>query len=142
MMPRFLTRFFAAAAVALIAAKLAYDVTDPSNGFAQSFFTDWYQAFVFCACGLAALTRVAFVRRDRLPWALLGVGLTLYAAASVYYGLEARDGVPPAFPSLADALWLSLYPLGFAAIALLVRQRFRHVGAGVWLDAAICGTTV
>ena len=108
----------------------------------DSFFSLWYQPVGFLGCGLATLWRAASVREERMPWALLGSGLVLYAAGSVYFNLEYGSNPSPPFPSLADGLWLALYPLCFAAAALLVRRRFRHVGITVWLDGVIGATVV
>jgi hypothetical protein len=46
------------------------------------------------------------------------------------------------FPSPADALWLSFYPLAYVAIALLARVRMPRLGIRLWLDGVIAALTV
>ena len=95
----------------------------------------------YLGCGLATLWR-ATVRDGRLPWVLLGSGLVLYATGSIYFNLAFGTDPSPPFPSPADGLWLSLYPLTFAALAILVRRRYNDVGITRWLDGLIGGTVV
>src|SRR3954468_22549357 len=104
-------------------------------------FSEWYMPVAFLGCGVAALV---FGRggRERTGWLLLGVGLILYAAGSVYYSLACVLNLTPGFPSPADALWLSMYPLAALGIAALVRARFVRAGAAVWLDGASVGSPV
>lgn len=100
-------------------------------------FAAWFQPIVFLACGAVVCWR-ATRPPQRLPWALLGAGLVLYGAGSVYFNL--RGG--PAFPSAADAMWLAMYPLAFAAMAGLIRRGVWKASAAVWLDGVVAGTVV
>src|SRR3546814_4212100 len=45
----------------------------------------------------------------------------------------------PPIPSIADALWLSLYPAAYIGILWLVRDELRKVKASVWIDGLIAG---
>jgi signal transduction histidine kinase/ActR/RegA family two-component response regulator len=47
--------------------------------------------------------------------------------------------VPLPIPSVADGLWLAMYPLFLAALIALMRSRLRNDGARVWLDGSIAG---
>lgn len=105
-------------------------------------FTAWFQPTAFMACGVATLLSVKRRPEERAPWLLLGTGLVTYALGSVYFNLLFGDDASPPFPSLADVLWLALYPLACAAVALLVRNRLERVPAGVWLDGVIGGSVV
>ena len=111
-----------------LALHVVHDLMSFGGDSFDSFFSLWYQPVGFLGCGLATLWRAAAVREERLPWALLGSGLVMYAAGSVYFNLEYGDNPSPPFPSLADGLWLALYPLSFAAVALLARKRLHHMG--------------
>ena len=73
---------------------------------------------------------------------LIGAGLLLYAGGSLAYNLDLATGSAVSFPSLADALWLSLFPLSFAGMVALVRARQLQVNASLWLDALIGGSVV
>jgi diguanylate cyclase (GGDEF)-like protein len=48
----------------------------------------------------------------------------------------------PPYPSPADALWLSFYPLAYVAIVLLARTRMPRLGVRLWLDGLIAALTV
>jgi diguanylate cyclase (GGDEF)-like protein len=104
-------------------------------------FSEWYMPVAFLGSGIAALV-LGSGGRERPGWRLLGVGLILYAAGSVYYSLACVLNLRPGFPSLADALWLCMYPLAALGIAAIVRARFVRAGAAVWLDGAIVGSAV
>ena len=73
---------------------------------------------------------------------LIGAGLSIYAGGSVYYNVAASGGPAPLFPSVADAMWMSLYPLAFAALGVILRGRFTNLKAAVWLDGVIAGGVV
>jgi diguanylate cyclase (GGDEF)-like protein len=92
--------------------------------------------------GIACLLRARVARTERRPWQLIGVGLVLYACGTVAYSIELASSPAVPFPSVADALWLSLYPLAFIGVALLVRARHPQVNASLWLDGFIGGSVV
>jgi diguanylate cyclase (GGDEF)-like protein len=123
--------------VALVVVFLARHVHSFGGERFDTILSNWFQPAIFLTCGLATLSR-ARLTDDRGAWSLLGAGLVFYSLGSVYYNLA---GVP-AFPSAADALWLSLYPLAFAALAGLLRSRLAHLNEGIWLDGMIGGTVV
>ncbi len=80
--------------------------------------------------------RAALIRKDRWAWALLSIGLLSYAAGNIL-----AIGVVT-FPSAADALWLPLYPLGYASIVLLLRQKVQRWHASMWLDGLVAALGV
>lgn len=87
---------------------------------------------------LAGVACFAAARRhERLAWSLIGAGLALWAAGELYWRHGLADLESPPFPSIADALWLCVYPLLYAGILLLLRSRFRSVGMGGLLDGLI-----
>ena len=73
--------------------------------------TAWALPAVFLACGVVCLARAHAIAAERTPWSLIGLGLVLYAAGSVVYNVELSADAAVSFPSRADMLWLSLYPL-------------------------------
>jgi two-component system, cell cycle response regulator len=96
------------------------------------FFDHWvYNGLTLLAVvGVAA--RAALVRAERTAWILMAVGLVGWAAGELTYTF-AFDGEPP-FPSIADAFYLSFYPLAYVALLLLVRGRVSQPNRSVWLD--------
>ena len=90
------------------------------------------------ACGLALLRSVR-AGRDRRAWLLLTAGLTVYAVGNVYWQWQIMPQDPQPFPSLADGLWISFYPLAYASLFLLLRRQIGSLGLSTWLDGVICG---
>ncbi len=85
------------------------------------------------------LVRAACVPRSRLAWVLLGLGPLAYVAGDLYYyGVLSQLEAPP-YPSVADALWLALYPAFVGGFVLLVRDTLRGVRPTVWLDGLTGG---
>ena len=92
-------------------------------------------------CGLCG-ARALLVQRERAAWAVLAVALAMYVAGAVVWALWLEDLQPPPFPSVADALWLSIYPGGYVAMGLLLRGRMRRFPVSVWLDGLLAGFVV
>jgi diguanylate cyclase (GGDEF)-like protein len=89
--------------------------------------------------GLACAARAFRVRRDRLAWSLIAGGLTSYAAGTLVFNAILLPSGDVPYPSIADALWLMLYPAVIVAIALLARARIAGHGMSVWLDGVVSG---
>src|SRR3954453_13000082 len=137
-----MTRLLIPLAVALLALHVGEDAFGSDSGTFSMLVADWFQPVASLGCGLAVLWAPTRGQR-RLPWILLGAGLILYASGNVYFNLMTRaTGEAPGFPSTADALWLSLYPLTFAALATLLRGRLPNLHIAVWLDGLIGGGVV
>jgi hypothetical protein len=100
---------------------------------------EWVLPGMVLCSGLLCLSRAFMVRRARLAWATLGLGLALYAAGVLYWRwwvLPLRD---PPYRSPADLLELSFYPLAYVAVVLLVHRRVRRVQTSMWLDGITAG---
>src|SRR4051812_29732955 len=100
------SRLLLGAGALLLALHLLHDVS--GLGGLDRAFSEWFMPVAFLGSGAAALVRSAS-GHERTGWLLLGSGLVLYAAGSIYYSAACTLGITPGFPSLADALWLSLY---------------------------------
>jgi diguanylate cyclase (GGDEF)-like protein/PAS domain S-box-containing protein len=60
----------------------------------------------------------------RLPWYLIALGQGFFAAGDVLaYNYKAFFGTALPFPSVADPLYLAVYPLTVAGMLLLIRRR-------------------
>ncbi|MCW2778004.1 MAG: diguanylate cyclase/phosphodiesterase [Frankiales bacterium] len=100
----------------------------------------WVQDPLYDVVGLAAAGAVAAgLRLHRparpAPWVLLGVGVLLWVCGDVAYSVyDATGGAP--FPSVADGLYLSGYPVVAAAVAVVVNRAGLRDRAA-WLDAGI-----
>jgi hypothetical protein len=129
---------FALAGVAVLALSALHQLT----GFGGATFAAWYLTFVFGSCGLIVLARVPGAGAEWPAWALLGSGLVIYSAGTVVFNFAFADDTTAPFPSVADGLWLTLYPLAAAGIVVLVRRRLGAVTAALWLDGVIIGGVV
>ncbi len=81
--------------------------------------------------------------RYRTPWVLFALGQASFLMGDLlYYWLEKRSESVP-FPSIADAFYLSMYPLVLAGLALKIRKY--STGTKDWaglIDAGIFGIAV
>ena len=77
-------------------------------------------------------------RPDRTPSWYIIIGLALYVAGDVLFFniYENVLDIPRPFPSVADALYLSSYPVVAIGLTLLVRRAGRRARGGL-IDAAI-----
>ena len=100
-----------------------------------------YDGVLLGAAVLCAMRAVA-VREERVAWALLAAGLALYAGGNLYWSFVLADLDDAPYPSIADGLWLSFYPLAYVAIGLLARARMPRLGVRLWLDGLIAALTV
>ena len=53
----------------------------------------------------------------------------------------AEQAAPP-YPSFADVLWLTTYPLFYVGVMLLIRARVAAFQSGAWLDGLIACSAV
>ena len=102
-------------------------------------FDHWLYDGLTMSAAVICLARVAFVATERLPWALIGLGLLGWALGDAIWTFSLSGDSEPPFPSLADVGYLSVYPLACAGLALLMRARLK--GAH-WLDGLIVALAV
>jgi two-component system cell cycle response regulator len=112
------------------------------GGTAESIFENWvYDALLLGAAG-GCLLRAALFRRERLAWALLGLALAVWTAGEIYYEvvLSGQGSIP--VPSPADAGYLLFYPIAYAGLIALMRERLGSFSIARWVDGVIVGTAV
>src|SRR5215210_4670002 len=97
----------------------------------------WPIGVVNVAAGCSCLARAMYRRRERIAWALLGVGITSSGAGFLLWAALYEQQASPPYPSLADALWLPYYPLLLGAIVALLKAERSRISATTWLDAVI-----
>jgi diguanylate cyclase (GGDEF)-like protein len=116
-----------------IAAALAYFIVPT---------TPISKLLLYNGIGLAAVIATLVGIRNKLPenrlaWKLIAAGLISFLAGDVcYYILDALNDTAP-FPSMADALYLCMYPLVICGLLRLIRQRSPGRDWASLLDAAI-----
>ena len=119
------------------AAFAAYVLAVATGHGASTPATALYSALLFCGALVCFARVVAVDDRPRSAWALMGLGLAVWAAADLGWTFVLGKLEAPPYPSLADAGWLAWYPCSYAAVMLLLRSRRRSLPAGLWLDGAI-----
>jgi len=102
-----------------------------------------FNAIAFSA-PLAILIALRWHRPDeRLPWILVAAGQTLFVVGDVItYNYERFFGTEPPFPSIGDALYLSVYPFVIAGVLRLVRRRAPGRDRASLIDSLIVGIGV
>jgi len=130
---------------ALVLGFLAF-VLHAATGFggsaAETFFGIWDYDALMLGAAASCLARAAIVRRERLAWGLLGAGLLTWTAGEIYYSAAFAGSESVPIPSLADAGYLAFYPLAYAALIVLMRERIGSFPATRWLDGLIVGSAV
>jgi hypothetical protein len=97
-----------------------------------------YTAVELIAVGVC-VSRPLSRRDDRWAWGLMAFGLLTWTGGDLVWTLWLDNLADPPSPSVADALYLAMYPAVYVAIMLLIRSRIRDAGAAQWLDGGIVG---
>ena len=108
------------------------------DGFAKNWV---YTAIELVAVGVCA-ARVLQRQQDRGAWLLITAGLLTWTGGDFVWAIWLNNVANPPYPSIADPLYLAMYPAVYAALLLLMRSQFRHAGAAVWLDGLVVGLTM
>lgn len=129
-------------ALCLLAAFTAHVAIGFGGRGTDALFDTWIYCALMLTSAAGCLLRATLIRRERVAWALLGVGLLLYSGGEIYYAavLAGKASVP--IPSPADGGYLAFYPLAYAALIALLRARIGAFPVARWLDGAIVGSAV
>jgi diguanylate cyclase (GGDEF)-like protein len=134
--PRLLTAAFAAMWV-LVAFHAAHALLGFGGAGMAAVAKSWiYTAAEVLAVAICA-ARVWARREDRWAWALIAFGLLTWTAGDLVWTLWLNNLANPPFPSIADPLYLAMYPAMYAALMLLIRSRRGRVSAEQWLDGGM-----
>ncbi len=90
-------------------------------------------AGVLCCC------RAWTLWRGRVVPVLLGAGLLCWAAGDIVLTVHPLADVSPPPPSLADAFYVTFYPVTYCALMLLLRSHVKRFSLASWLDGGIAG---
>jgi diguanylate cyclase (GGDEF)-like protein len=94
---------------------------------------------LFAACTVNLVLRAVLVPQERRVWVIFALGTGLYGLGMLLWAAAGRDGDTSL---LTNAMWLSLYPLLYVGIVLLVRERVVRFPRSMWLDGLIGGLAV
>ncbi|MEA2449769.1 MAG: hypothetical protein QOG63_1701 [Thermoleophilaceae bacterium] len=140
--PRRILRLSQALAFAFLAAFALHALLWNGDSL-DGFFNDWVYNGLVVLSAAWCLIRAAVQRRDRLPWALIGIALSMWAGAELINTLYLDHLAEPPYPSIADALWLGFYPPAYVALVLLVRGRMRgQRRVSLWMDGLLAALTI
>jgi two-component system cell cycle response regulator len=129
-------------ALCLLASFIAHAVIGLGGPSTHALFNTWIYNALMLTSAAACLLRAALVRRERLAWALLGVGLLLFAGGDIYFAIVVAKQETVPIPSPADGGYLAFYPLAYVALIVLLRARIGAFPVARWLDGAIVGSAV
>ena len=97
-------------------------------------FDGWIYTGVVLSASVGILARGVLVRRERPAWILIGLGALTWSTGELYWWRVMAALEDPPFPSIADAMYLGLFPFLYAGLVLLVKARVKHFHASQWLD--------
>jgi diguanylate cyclase (GGDEF)-like protein len=135
-MPR-AVRLLLFTALAALLVHVAHTVVGAGGVGAHVLVDDWLYAMVLGACAVMCMARGTGARGERAAWVLIGAGLAAWTAGDAYWSFHLSHQQEIAYPSLADAARLLMFPAVYAGIVLLVRARVPRFHASLWLDGAI-----
>jgi diguanylate cyclase (GGDEF)-like protein len=95
-------------------------------------------AFEFVTIGLLFARAFSRLPGRAIPL-VLGAAVLAWALGDFVLTWESWNGGQPPNPSLADAFYLSFFPLAYAAIVLMLRKELHRLLPATWLDGAVAG---
>jgi diguanylate cyclase len=97
----------------------------------------WLSSTIQILATLLIAFKAVFDARDRIAWGCLAVGVFVWSFADMVYVTWISRFDPVPYPSIADWLYLALYPFAIVAVVLLFLNRLRHPPITVWLDGLL-----
>jgi two-component system cell cycle response regulator len=92
---------------------------------------------VILGAGIACLIRASDYKREQGAWILIGLAILSWAAAEIYWTVSIEGNPSAPYPSPADVGYLAFYPLAYAGLAMLVRDRAHEINWRLWMDGVI-----
>jgi len=105
----------------------------------------WGQAAVLSTLGLGAAAMCAWRSRTGVratPWLWIAAGLGLNACGSLAEAIQIQLLNSTAEPSVADVLYLAMYPCVTVGLLMKVRARYPSAGVAKLLDAGMLATAM
>jgi len=133
-------------AIAALALGVAAHATHALVGVGGHRLDDFIENGVYTGVELLAVAvcaaRVVTVAEDRWAWGLMAFGLLAWSGGDLVWTLWLDNVANPPAPSVADGLYLVMYPAMYVSWMLLIRSRLRHVGTAQWLDGVAVSLTI
>lgn len=97
-----------------------------------------YGFMAVSACSaVVVFARIALVKHNRVGWLLFAIGLGLLSTGDFYYTTQVVPQANPPFPTFADVLYLTGYPVLTVGLGVLLWSRLSRPALSMWLDASI-----
>ncbi len=132
-----LVRGVLGANVAILVLPLVVARVGVAEGVISGVFHRWLVPVALFVAAACTLLRAAVRGGERLPWVVFGVALVSYGCGQIYYTFFLPEAAAAPVPSVADVLWLALYPAAFVGLVLLVRARLSERRVTLWLDGVV-----
>jgi diguanylate cyclase (GGDEF)-like protein len=119
---------------------LTYAIGLLSHGTGFSVLVDgWLGILTQVLPAIVCWIGVAGARTHRLQVTCLAMAISAFCIGNAVYVIAAGGSLALPYPSVADAGYLTFYPLILATIVLAVRRELRGIKAAVWLDSILGG---
>lgn len=121
---------------ALLLAYLGYLLFSSGQSlFVNGWLATGFEFVVSLLCLVAGLVP----KRRPVPL-LLGCATLFWSIGDLCLTIESLHGATPPTPSIADAFYLSFFPLACTGILMFMRGEVRRLGSPSWLDSSIAAT--
>ncbi|MGA5304327.1 methyl-accepting chemotaxis protein [Nucisporomicrobium flavum] len=128
-------------AIGVLVLSVMWIQTVTGAGRDSDMFATWFFNAVLLCGALACIITAVLRPNHRLIAGVMGAGLLLDAIGGLVAWLIERNG-ELSTPSLADALWLSIYPAEYVVLLLLMRRRIGRATVTAKLDGVLSGLAI
>jgi hypothetical protein len=97
-------------------------------------FDNWIHNIILGACAVLVLARAAFEPVARNAWLAFGTALSSWFVGSALWDVFYAGHASVPYPSFADVLWLTWYPLVALGIFYLIKVRVPQFELHRWMD--------
>jgi len=113
----------------LILLSLAHSVLGLGGRSSDLIFEDWVYDTVMVGSAAVCLARAVLRGEGRVPWLVLGLGLSCDAAGEILASISESLA-----PNVQDALYVVLYLAAYVAVVLLGRRGVTRFRTSMWID--------
>ncbi len=100
----------------------------------HDFLEDWLVDFAVWVTALVCVAGAIRAQRSRAAWLLIGAAMIAWAIGDTIWSLR---GDTTQIATVSDVFWLAWYPLVFAGLVLLVRDRVPAFELHRWIDGVV-----
>jgi hypothetical protein len=105
-----------------------------SVGGPSTLYQTWIHDLVIAGSAVLVLARAAYEPATRKAWLAFGLAMLSWSIGSISWSLVYGSRSVAPYPTFADVLWLSWYPLMAIGITLLIKVHLPRFELHRWLD--------